>query len=105
MPATTTEAYTDDGWFITGDVGALGDDGRLTLAVGKIRPKNQRAVAKNPHRALVRTTGKRRLEELLYRHRSQNLLYAYCPNYFDIHFSIKRFKIINSCTAIGKADA
>lgn len=32
MPEKTAEAYTDDGWFITGDVGEVSDDGRLTLA-------------------------------------------------------------------------
>ncbi len=32
MPEKTAESYTHDGWFITGDVGELADDGRLTLA-------------------------------------------------------------------------
>ena len=30
-PDATSESRTADGWFITGDVGRLGDDGRLTL--------------------------------------------------------------------------
>ena len=32
MPDKTAEATTDDGWFVTGDVGSLDADGRLTLA-------------------------------------------------------------------------
>lgn len=32
MPEKSAEAYTDDGWFITGDVGEMDDAGRLTLA-------------------------------------------------------------------------
>ena len=32
MPSKTSESITDDGWFITGDVGELDSDGRLTLA-------------------------------------------------------------------------
>lgn len=32
MPDKTAEATTDDDWFVTGDVGSLDDDGRLTLS-------------------------------------------------------------------------
>jgi malonyl-CoA/methylmalonyl-CoA synthetase len=32
MPDKTAAAYTDDGWFVTGDVGEMADDGRVTLA-------------------------------------------------------------------------
>ncbi|WP_436795119.1 AMP-binding protein [Actinospongicola halichondriae] len=31
-PDKTAASMTDDGWFVTGDVGSLDDDGRLTLA-------------------------------------------------------------------------
>ena len=30
-PDATAEAHTADGWFITGDVGSMADDGRITL--------------------------------------------------------------------------
>lgn len=30
-PDATAEAYTADGWFVTGDVGSMADDGRITL--------------------------------------------------------------------------
>ena len=32
LPERTTEAHRPDGWFVTGDVGTLDDEGRLTLA-------------------------------------------------------------------------
>lgn len=31
LPERTAEAHTDDGWFVTGDVGSLDDQGRLSL--------------------------------------------------------------------------
>ncbi|MFN3218573.1 MAG: AMP-binding protein [Acidimicrobiales bacterium] len=31
LPDRTAEAHTDDGWFVTGDVGSLDDEGRLSL--------------------------------------------------------------------------
>ena len=36
MPEKTAEEFTEDGWFKTGDIGALSDDGRLTL-VGRAK--------------------------------------------------------------------
>ena len=32
LPDKTAESYTDDGWFRTGDVGSMDDEGRITLA-------------------------------------------------------------------------
>ncbi|MDW3220352.1 MAG: AMP-binding protein [Acidimicrobiales bacterium] len=31
MPEATAAAHTDDGWFVTGDVGSMASDGRITL--------------------------------------------------------------------------
>ena len=31
LPEATAQAFRDDGWFVTGDIGALDDEGRLTL--------------------------------------------------------------------------
>jgi malonyl-CoA/methylmalonyl-CoA synthetase len=36
MPAKTAEEFRDDGWFITGDIAVMGEDGRVTI-VGRAK--------------------------------------------------------------------